>query len=267
MNVNLNGEWIHIGDILINSENPQEKDTTKIISGIYGLRNRINGKWYIGQSINIAYRLRNGYSKMKCKNQRKIFSALLKYGYDTFDKIIIEECSVDWIMNYREMYWIKYFNSVYGGYNLQFGGNSRKPSDETRKRISDSLKGFGKGIKKSEEVRKKLSAAKMGVTPSIETRRKQSESARNKPKMTTETKRKMSLYRINMTQSHRDNLRESSKNAWNKSKSKRREESEWGIYPCGKNYHVSFYENGNKIYKSGFSTIISAQEWRDLQVL
>lgn len=48
-----------------------------------------------------------------------------KYGIEHFSIQQIEECS-DNIVNEREKYWIKFYNSYYNGYNATLGGEGRK---------------------------------------------------------------------------------------------------------------------------------------------
>lgn len=126
------------------------------VCGIYGLRCKTTGKWYIGQSTNIHKRWKTCYKTMSCPKQRKIFNALKKYGYDDFDKIVIEECSKN-ACEIREPHWIEFYNAVNDGYNLRTGGRSGgKLSEETRKKMS--LAKLGKKRKPhSKKTRKRIS--------------------------------------------------------------------------------------------------------------
>lgn len=93
--------------------------------GIYKITNKINGKCYIGQSINIEERL-NSYKK-RAFNQNHIdynmtiYKVIRKYGIESFTFEAIEECDKKDLDN-REVYWINFFNSYYNGYNCTFGG-------------------------------------------------------------------------------------------------------------------------------------------------
>ena len=107
-----------------NETEPKFSNDKCVVTGIYGLRNKINGKWYVGQSVDI-YKRWKSYRILKCKSQPKLYRTLKKYGYDTFEKVVIEECdSVEWILDYREMYWIRHLNSVKNGYNVSHGGST-----------------------------------------------------------------------------------------------------------------------------------------------
>lgn len=102
------------------------------MTGIYLFTNLINGKNYIGQSVDIQRRysehLRSGQpEKYVMKNERDsntpIHLAIQKYGVNNFSFRILEECSREQL-NEREKYWIKMFrsNEKEYGYNVTEGG-------------------------------------------------------------------------------------------------------------------------------------------------
>lgn len=167
MSDNANGECVATGGTPIKSDLPHDNDiTSEKIVGIYGLRCRTTNKWYIGQSIDVYSRW-DDYLKLRCKNQRKLYHALKKYGYDGFEKMVIEECdNVDWILDYREMYWIKQFNAFIDGYNLTEGGHigltfkGLKHTSETKAKMSASGKGRKLSSNSIEKMRKSLRGRK-----------------------------------------------------------------------------------------------------------
>lgn len=100
--------------------------------GIYIFKNKINGKVYIGQSVNIAKR----YIKHKfaCNNIKSkeynypLYVAIRKYGWENFSFEILEECTIEQL-NEKEIYYIKKYNSYTGfknsnGYNMTLGGDT-----------------------------------------------------------------------------------------------------------------------------------------------
>lgn len=98
------------------------------MTGIYGIKNKINGKIYIGQSINIPrrwgdHKKRSG-SNLKENQDNILYKAIRKYGLENFDFIIIEECNKE-KLDEREIYWIKKHNSTdkNKGYNISLGGS------------------------------------------------------------------------------------------------------------------------------------------------
>jgi group I intron endonuclease len=134
--------------------------SVKIVCGIYGLKCKTTGKWYVGQSLNIFDRWEKAYKYKNCKGQRKIYRALLKYGYDDFDKIILEECNpIDWILDYREMYWMREYDSIKTGYNIREGGSHGKFSDETKMKMS-AAKAGKPGHPWTDEMRHKIRVAR-----------------------------------------------------------------------------------------------------------
>lgn len=148
-----------------NAQNDTTNETEKPLSrsvccGIYGLKNKITGKWYVGQTTQPFRDRWLTYKRMKCKSQPKIYNALIKYGYDTFDKIVLELCSNDpKILCEREKYWITQHDSVNNGYNV-IGDPTQSPmsgrfhSEETKSKMASSK--MNKAF--SDEHRKAISA-------------------------------------------------------------------------------------------------------------
>lgn len=60
-------------------------------------------------------------SKRETIENRPLYRAFRKYGYNNFIIEQLEECS-EKIVNEREKYWIKYYNSYHNGYNATMGG-------------------------------------------------------------------------------------------------------------------------------------------------
>lgn len=124
--------------------------------GIYKYENKINGKIYIGLSINIENRYRQHLYDAEHLEERRcsgIDYAIKKYGIENFDFQIIEECSPD-ELNDREKYWINFYDSYNNGYNRTIGGNSLKGENHprailTEKEVWDIREQYGKGIKRS----------------------------------------------------------------------------------------------------------------------
>ena len=192
-----------------------------MICGIYGLRCIVTDKWYIGQSRDVHYRWHRAYELMHCKNQTKIYHALLCYGCNSFEKRVIEMCENDIpqdVLDKKETDWIRHFNSIEHGYNLKSSGRGGKLSMETRAKLSRSC--MGRVI--SDEARQKIGEAsrKMVRRPmSKETREKMSASAkRRKPnrigkRHSEASKKKMSeaLFGRKLTTEHRQKIFESCK--------------------------------------------------------
>lgn len=96
------------------------------ICGIYKITNTTNDKVYIGQSVDIKHRFDNHKYNFKhnAYPSYALYKAMNKYGIENFRFEIIEKCDED-VLNDREIYWIKKYNSFgSGGYNMTAGGNN-----------------------------------------------------------------------------------------------------------------------------------------------
>lgn len=140
---------------IINDTATESAPKTCNVIGIYGLQNKVKpDKWYIGQSYNIIKRWVVDYKRLKCSRQPKIYNAIKKYGYDGFNKIILEVCPSDQsTINEREIFYIKFYDSIKKGYNLKEGGSHGTHTDETRKKLSISNTGKIHSEKTKEKIR------------------------------------------------------------------------------------------------------------------
>lgn len=114
--------------------------------GIYKIENKINGKVYIGQSINIERRWRE-HNCNYINSSTVLYKAIRKHGIANFTFEIIHTCSEN-ELNELEIYYIEKYNSFAynsgsNGYNMTFGGDNN-----TRGRI----------VSKSQKVKTSLTA-------------------------------------------------------------------------------------------------------------
>lgn len=115
-------------------------------SEIYMLVCRVNGKKYIGQSKNIRRRLNE---HKRCKSFTPLIcKAIAKYGWDAFDKTVLEFCPVE-ELDEKEIQYIAKFQPEY---NMSEGGKSGfrgcKHSKAFGEKISKTLIGNQYGAKK-----------------------------------------------------------------------------------------------------------------------
>lgn len=98
-----------------------EKRRYEKVCGIYKITNLINGKCYIGQSVDIYERWhQHKYADYK---ESVIHTAIKKYGIENFSFEIIEKIHQA-ELNEREIYWINYYDSYNNGYNCTTGGDT-----------------------------------------------------------------------------------------------------------------------------------------------
>lgn len=115
--------------------------------GIYKITNKINGKCYVGQSINIEKRWKEHKKDAFWKNgpeyEYPLYRAIRKYGLENFLFEVIEECdAVD--LNKKEIFYILKYQAYIDGYNQNEGGHNSvhncKLSDAAVTKIIERLK-------------------------------------------------------------------------------------------------------------------------------
>ena len=171
---------------------------------IYVIRNKVNNKLYIGQTIdkkgfNGRYkengkgieRVYNHHKKRKNRNERyneHLLYSIDKYGFEAFE---INEC-FDMAYSQEELNKLEYmYIEIYKcrnrkfGYNNKYGGSNGKLSEETKEKLRKANSGenspnYGKHL--SEERKQKLRECNLGKKVSEETKKKISESKKGKYK-------------------------------------------------------------------------------------
>lgn len=164
--------------------------------GIYKITNKINGKFYIGQSVDIKRRFME--HKTPHGRMTSIKLAIKKYGKENFLFEVIEECGVE-ELDAREVYWIAKLKPQYNRNEGGSGSRGHHVSEELRQQLSENsrrywdqlpdaekreicqrLSGPQKGHIVSEETREKLRAANTGKVQSAETVDKRRATIRSK---------------------------------------------------------------------------------------
>lgn len=164
---------------------------------IYVVENLINGKRYVGQTIDPTRRARTHLCpSSKCPY---LANAVRKYGVDSFDFILLETCSSLEEANFQEIYWISKLNTLAPfGYNLREGGNAGgKPSKETIEKVR--VANLGRIQSKAEKERR--AASHRGRKNSPETIEKMRRAASNRPP------EKCSMFGKKRSEEWRENMR------------------------------------------------------------
>ena len=121
------------------------------MTGIYGIHNKINDKWYVGQAQDIKKRNYNEllnlkkFNRFHCgvRDNKHIVKSWQQHGESAFEWVILEECDID-KLDEREIFWIKKKDSYKNGYNQTLGGGGirgKNLSKETRLKMSQRRSG------------------------------------------------------------------------------------------------------------------------------
>jgi group I intron endonuclease len=137
-------------------------------SGIYMIRNVINNKKYVGSTCSSngfykRWRIHKAYLRHNNHPNSHLQNAWNKYGEDSFEFMILEECEDNKLIS-REQYWISRYDTTNRakGYNLKEAGSNGKGYHHTKEAIEKiriaALKNGGRkpGFKIDEETRRKM---------------------------------------------------------------------------------------------------------------
>lgn len=117
---------------------------------IYKVTNILDGKSYIGQTINTAEARwkRHQQDALSRQLDTHFARAIRKYGVDNFKLEVIDTAECQEELTNKEIFWIKFYNSIEEGYNEttakeKCGGNTYKSKTE------EELKIIGEKISKT----------------------------------------------------------------------------------------------------------------------
>jgi len=107
-------------------------------SGIYKIENLINGKIYIGKSVNLTKRKRDHFNLLKNNKHTNNFlqNSYNKYGSDNFKFSILEICEKENLLDV-EFYYISVIDEQLL-YNIEL--NPKNPTHGSKKKINTLLK-------------------------------------------------------------------------------------------------------------------------------
>lgn len=141
------------------------------VIGIYIIRNNDDGKVYIGQSVDVEYRICNHFSCLKHnRHDNEYMQRAYNKNPEAFDWELLCECSVD-ELDEKEIGYINEYRSADRkfGYNHSYGGQLyHRATMETRIKMSE----VKKGVKFTEEHCRKIGEANRRRKLSDETKAK-----------------------------------------------------------------------------------------------
>jgi group I intron endonuclease len=187
---------------------------------IYKITNSINGKVYIGQTVqkNPKMRWYDHQAKARCGVNQPLFNAIRKYGVEKFSWEVIDQANSLEELNKLEEQYVEQYNSIHTGYNIRKAGGNKLHNKASIEKMRESqreaharrrakgceggwkrcdggaMKGKshpGKGTKRTQEQITRIKAGQQNMLNSekgLEYRRKQSE---NSKRMWVERKLKM----------------------------------------------------------------------------
>lgn len=123
-------------------------------TGIYKITNKISGKCYIGQAIDIRARLVDHVSAVNRGNNNTIYKAIRKYNIVNFDCRILAiintfgktQDEIKKELNALESFYVNLYDSHKSGYNMTPGGDCGrlgfKHSEETILKLREAHKNY-----------------------------------------------------------------------------------------------------------------------------
>ena len=153
--------------------------------GIYRVINNINGKIYVGKSVNIKERWNTHIRESKVNDEQwnsnyrgvrtPFHAAMRKYGIENFTFEVLEECDQEQL-NEKEKYWIKELNAIdreigynvtLGGDGYNCGGGENAPGCKITKAESDFIKQKLKERWTAKQIQEYIPLATPGIISSI----------------------------------------------------------------------------------------------------
>ena len=200
------------------------------------------GKKYIGQTVYEERRKRQHRHDCKRGVDNKFYRAVRKYGWNKFIYGIIEEYDVD-LLAEQEIYYIDCYDSYKNGYNSTIGGDGVggcSPSEETRKKMSESAKN-----------RKGIPSNKKYFTEEEKREAKRRTGRKYGQKIKERRKEYMKEWRENnqdKIKKWREENKEHLKQLWKKRREKRKEKTEEEKQK-NREYHRQYYHSVTKPLK------------------
>lgn len=136
--------------------------------GIYGIKNKINEKVYVGQTSERFLR-RFWHHQWKLRNNSHdnmyLQNSWNKYGENNFEYFVIEVVNDSSLLDELEIKYIDYYKKLNKSYNMLLGGGGRRGfplSDNAKKIIGEKNRQNMLGKKHSKSTKQKMSIVRTG---------------------------------------------------------------------------------------------------------
>lgn len=156
---------------------------------IYLIRNKVNGKVYVGQTTRSVKRRWSRHLSLAATGvERPLYKAIRKYGAEQFEIAVLGTVASKVDLDQAEQLYIYLYesNNLSRGYNLTSGGDSPIVSAETRKKLSEMRRGKPHSTAHRESIR----VSKLSHSVSEEVRQAVRTAHKGKP-LTEEHKAKL----------------------------------------------------------------------------
>lgn len=163
--------------------------------GVYVITQISTGIVYVGSSVHIDRRWKRHISDLNCGRHHCLWlqRVWLKHAND-FAFSVIEEVEEKGLLIEREVFWLSRFVNVFNGEQPDIERGVLSHGEETRAKMSVSQRrrfALHPPPPMSEKQRKQIGDVHRGKVVSLETRAKQSASAKTRPPVSQETREKL----------------------------------------------------------------------------
>ena len=158
--------------------------------GIYVITSSVNGKRYVGSTVDLKERKRSHLNLLEREDHYNIHlqNHVNKYGLSVLKFSILEFCIAKHLIK-KEQYWYDLLQPEFNLCSVMGSRLGMNHTKETKRKLSKLMKGKGVGSKHIEETRQKMS--KTALNSSEETLRKRREGMKGIEK-TKEHRKKLS---------------------------------------------------------------------------
>jgi GIY-YIG catalytic domain-containing protein len=87
------------------------------LAGVYGIQCQATGKWYVGASLNVYWRIKTHFYEMNYYGS--LFEAAQQFGVHSMKAEVLEFVDDINKLQQQEAYWINKLDSITNGYNRQ----------------------------------------------------------------------------------------------------------------------------------------------------